>query len=40
MKTYNFLIAQGMFSQIVEINSNSEDEAIKIIKEEFPAGEG
>ena len=40
MKTYNFFVFIGSNEQIVEINAQSEEEALDIMSEQFPHSEG
>lgn len=40
MNTYNFLIILGKTQFDVEVNSKTEDEAIDIIRKEYPIDEG
>lgn len=40
MRTYNFIVTIGSLSYNVDINAASEDEAIQIIRQSYPALEG
>ena len=40
MRTYNFYVKLGKFERLIEIDADSENEALSIINESFPPSEG
>lgn len=40
MKTYNFIVFLGKVQMIIDINAHNQNEAIKIVKQEYPSDMG
>lgn len=40
MKTYNFLVIFGQLQKVIDIDAYSQEEALSIMKENYPRDEG